>query len=239
MIFENRIRAGQRLAEHLLHHKGEDGIVLALPRGGVPVGYEVAQSLDFPLDIVLVRKLGAPIQPELAMGAIASGGVRVLNDDVISMLQIDDESIERVASVEQQELERRERVYREDRPPADVEGRTVILVDDGIATGATTRAAVLALQDRQARKVVIAVPVAPSDTIEMLGELVDEVVCLETPEPFGAIGRFYVHFEPVLDDDVRDLLRRAALSATNTKATAGPAQGTQCGAPTRDRGTRS
>jgi predicted phosphoribosyltransferase len=175
----------------------------------VPVAFEVAEALDAPLDVFLVRKLGLPGQEELAMGAIASGGVRVLNDYVVQALQIPKEVIDAIAAREQDELERRERAYRGNRPPPDVRGRTVILVDDGLATGATMRAAVAALRQERAGRIVVAVPVASPDVCAELGREVDEIVCLETPEPFYAVGYWYQDFSPTTDEEVRDLLERA------------------------------
>ncbi len=206
----DRTEAGRALARALSRYRGRDDVlVLALPRGGVPVAFEVAEAFGAPLDLMLVRKLGAPQQPELAMGAIASGGARVLNPDVIGVLRIGDTTIERVAARETQELERRERTYRGERPSPPVEGKCVILVDDGVATGATMRAAVAALRQRKPARIVIAVPVAPPDTVDVLRGEADEVVCLETPEPFIAIGRWYGAFPQLSDQEVKDLLAQA------------------------------
>jgi len=177
------------------------------------VGYEIAAGLRGELDVMVVRKLGVPWQPELALGAIASGGVRILNSEVVGVLGIGDAEIERIAEQEGRELERRERIYRGDRPLSEVRGRTVILVDDGIATGATMRVAIRALRQRDPRRIVVAVPVAPADTVERLGAEADEVVCLESPEPFIGVGRWYADFAPTEDADVRDLLRRARRDA--------------------------
>jgi putative phosphoribosyl transferase len=183
--------------------------ILALPRGGVPVGFEVAQAINAPLDIMLVRKLGTPGNEELAMGAIASGGVCVLNSDLVAAFNISQELIEAVAREEQQELERRERAYRGDHPAPAIEDRCLILVDDGLATGASMRAAVAALKQRKPASIVVAIPVAPPDTVEILKEQADEVVCLATPEPFLAVGRWYEDFSQTSDEDVKALLARA------------------------------
>jgi putative phosphoribosyl transferase len=189
-----------------------DVVVLALPRGGVVVGYEVAQALNAPLDVFVVRKLGTPGQPELAMGAIASGGVIVLNPDVVHGLNISDEVVREVAAREQQELERREREYRGNRPPLPVRHEAVILVDDGLATGSTMRAAVTAIRDRDPAAIVVAVPVAAASTCAELGSesQVDHVICLATPEPFQAVGQWYREFPQVSDEEVRELLARGA-----------------------------
>ncbi|WP_086134843.1 phosphoribosyltransferase [Methylocaldum sp. SAD2] len=209
-LFENRTDAGRKLAEALGAYAGRsDLIVLALPRGGVPVAYEVARALKAPLDLLIVRKLGTPGNPELAMGAIASGGASVLNRDVVSIYRISDEVIENAAAKERQELERRERLYRGDRPYPDIENRCIIVVDDGIATGATMRAGLAALRQRNPACIVVAVPLAPVDTVERLRAEVDEVVCLMTPEPFFAVGQGYRDFSQTTDDEVREILTRA------------------------------
>ncbi|MFW6093746.1 MAG: phosphoribosyltransferase [Pseudomonadota bacterium] len=206
----DRAAAGHALAETLASNPANTGaLVLALPRGGVPVAYEIAKRLNAELDLMLVRKLGTPGQPELAAGAIASGGIRVLNDDVVGALHLSHEALEQVAAREQRELERREQLYRGDRPRPAVAGRTVILVDDGIATGSTMRAAIAALRRQQPSRLVVAVPVAPEDTLRILATEADEVVCLATPVPFRAIGQWYRHFEQVDDDTVRRLLAHA------------------------------
>lgn len=211
MIFQDRADAGRRLASRLQQFANvPDVVVLALPRGGVPVAYEVARALNAPLDIFMVRKLGVPWQPELAMGAIASGGTRVLNPEVVRGLGIPQEIIERVAEREQMELEAREWRYRGDRPPLDVRDKTVILVDDGLATGSTMRAAALALRNKQAKRVIIAVPVAPPQTCQELRDEGYEVVCAATPEPFLAVGQWYREFSQTTDEEVRELLDRAA-----------------------------
>jgi predicted phosphoribosyltransferase len=182
---------------------------LALPRGGVPVAFEVAQALCVPLDVFLVRKLGVPGYEELALGAVATGGVRVLNDEVIQALAISPEVIETVTAAEQQELARRERVYRGERPPLEVRGRILILVDDGLATGATMRAAVAALRHHQPARLLIAVPMAAAETCEALRAEVDEIICAVTPQSFYAVGQGYEDFSQTTDAEVRDLLQRA------------------------------
>ena len=208
--FCDRREAGRFLARELAAYANRpDVIVLALPRGGVPVGYEIAQALHAPLDVFLVRKLGVPGHEEYAMGAIASGGVSVLNEEVVQRLGISPYQIETVAAREQRELERRERAYRGERPPPEVSGRTVILVDDGLATGASMQAAVLALRRLQPARIVVAVPVAAPETCEQLREIADEVVCATTPEPFYAVGLWYEDFSQTSDEEVRALLAQA------------------------------
>jgi putative phosphoribosyl transferase len=209
--FRDRADAGRRLAAVLQHYAGRpDVLVLALPRGGVPVAYEVARALGAPLDIFVVRKLGVPGQPELAMGAIATGGVRVLNRDIVEALGIPPQMVEAVAQREQTELERREREYRGARPAPDVQGKIVILVDDGLATGATMRAAAMALKSEQPARVVVAVPTAAREACDDFRADVDEVVCAQTPPMFGAVGMWYDDFRETSDEDVRALLNRAA-----------------------------
>jgi predicted phosphoribosyltransferase len=211
MYFRDRADAGRQLAARLKDYAGRpDVVVLALPRGGVPVGFEVAQALGAPLDVFLVRKLGVPGHEELAMGALASGGTRVLNADVVDTLRIPPEAIEAVAAREQAELERRERAYRDDRPAPDVRDRTVILVDDGLATGSTMRAAAAALRRQGPARLVVGVPTAAAQTCDELRDEVDEVVCVITPEPFYAVGVWYHDFSPTTDAEIRDLLARAA-----------------------------
>jgi predicted phosphoribosyltransferase len=208
--FIDRAEAGRQLAEWLRHYaERPDAIVLALPRGGVPVGYEVAHALDLPLDVFLVRKLGVPGRPELAMGAIASGGVLVLNPDVVVALRIPAQVIDGVAAREKPELERRARDYRNGRSEPDVRGRTVILVDDGLATGSTMRAAVAAVRRRGAARIVVAVPVGAPEACAEFRLEVDEFVCLLTPEWFAAVGEWYEDFSQTTDDEVRNLLVRA------------------------------
>ena len=205
--FEDRHDAGRQLAQSLMHYAGhEDVVVLGLPRGGVPVAFEVARALRVPLDVFLVRKLGVPGHEELAMGAIASGGVRVFNEDVLAAIRVRPEAIEAVAARELGRLQEQERVYRGERAPLDVSDRVAILVDDGLATGATMRAAIEALRDRGAGAIVVAVPTAPSETCEALRREVDEVVCARTPDPFMAVGLWYRDFAPVDDEEVAALL---------------------------------
>ena len=212
--FRDRTEAGQLLAERLTDYAGRpDVLVLALPRGGVPVAYEVARALVAPLDVFVVRKLGVPGHEELAMGAIASGGEYVLNDDVVEALRIPRHVIEAVSARELRELERRERAYRGDRPAPKVRGRTVILVDDGLATGATMRAAVHALRRLGPARIVVAVPTAAPSTCEEFRHEADECVCNITPEPFHGVGLWYEDFSQTTDDEVRDLLKRAAAPA--------------------------
>ncbi len=217
-VFADRREAGQVLATHLLHHLGHpDVVVLGLPRGGVPVGYEVATALGARLDVFVVRKLGVPGHEELAMGAIATGGVLVLNDDVVRALRIPDEAIRQVAEREGRELERRERSYRGGRPPLDLHGTTVIVVDDGLATGSSMLAAIQALRRLEPARIVVAVPAAPASTCRELQGLVDELICATNPEPFYAVGQAYWNFEQTTDDEVRDLMR-AAESRTSAAA---------------------
>jgi putative phosphoribosyl transferase len=209
--FPNRAEAGRLLAEKLEKYAGRDDvIVLGLPRGGVPVAYEVSQRLGVPLDVFIVRKLGVPGFEELALGAIASGGVRVLNNNVVAALPNANELVESVTAREMAELERREQTYRDGRPAPDLHGRTVILVDDGLATGATMRAAIAALRQLGAAKIVVAVPVGAADTCRELQDEVDETVCAIAPEWFQAVGQFYEDFSQTSDEEVSELLARAA-----------------------------
>jgi putative phosphoribosyl transferase len=225
--FADRTAAGQALGQALAPYAGRDDVlVLALPRGGVPVAGEVAAALGAPLDVLIVRKLGVPWQEELAMGAVASGGARVLNEDVIAGGGIRPEQIEQATREQQREIERRERAYRGDRARPDPKGRRVILVDDGIATGATMRVAVQALRGLGAAAIVVAVPVAPPETVARLRAEADEVVCLAMPEPFYAVGSWYADFRQVSDDEVRRLLE-AAWSAAPAH---GPSRGAVPGA---------
>jgi predicted phosphoribosyltransferase len=210
MLFENRTDAGRKLAARLAHHAGTPGIlVLALPRGGVPVAFEVAKALQAPLDVFIVRKLGVPGHEELAMGAIATGGVRVVNDEVVRHYGVPPSVIDAVAAEEQKELERREREYRGTRTAPAVRGNTVILVDDGLATGATMRAAAAALRKQKPARLVVAVPVAAPDTCEEFRKEVDEIICGETPEPFLGVGGWYHDFSQTSDEEVQRLLDRA------------------------------
>jgi predicted phosphoribosyltransferase len=207
--FLDRRDAGKQLAARLMHYRGRtDVLVLGLPRGGVPVAYEVARGLQVPLDVFVVRKLGAPGHEELAMGAIASGGVQVINQDVVHQLQISQLDIEAAALRETLELERRERDYRNGCPPLEVHGRTAILIDDGLATGATMRAAIAALRQRDAGKIVVAVPVAAPRTCAEMERYVDEMVCLLTPQDFQAVGEWYEDFSQTSDQEVRHLLEK-------------------------------
>lgn len=209
--FANRRQAGEKLAAKLTKYGDRsDVLVLGLPRGGVPVAYEVAHALHAPLDVFLVRKLGVPGDEELAMGAIASGGVRVLNEDITSRINLPDSVIDEVANREQKELERRERLYRGDQGAPNVQGRTVILIDDGLATGSTMRAAAIALRQMRPTKIIVAVPVAAPETCEEFRREVDEVVCAATPEPFMGVGAWYSDFSQTSDEEVRDLLQRTA-----------------------------
>jgi len=207
--FRDRYDAGRKLATRLRAYAHRpDTLVLGLPRGGVPVAYEVAKALDAPLDIFLVRKLGVPGHEELAMGAIASGGMRVLNEEIVRGLRISDEQIQAVVAKELRELRRREQLYRGDRPPPDVRDRVVILVDDGLATGSTMRAAAEALRQQGPKRIVVAVPISAPSTCAAFSDVVDEMVCAVTPEPFYAVGLWYADFSPTSDDEVRELLRR-------------------------------
>jgi predicted phosphoribosyltransferase len=211
LVYANRREAGAALAAALSQYRSRgDVVVLALPRGGVPVGYEVARALEAPLDVFVVRKLGAPGHRELAMGAIASGGVRVLNRDVIGWYGISPAAIEATAREELAELERRERAYREGRGGLDLKGKTVILVDDGLATGSTMKAAVQAVRERGPARIVVAAPVGAPQTCNELQELADEVVCARTPQDFAAVGQWYADFSQTEDGEVRELLREAA-----------------------------
>jgi putative phosphoribosyl transferase len=212
MLFRDRREAGQILARTLMAYADrQDVIVLALPRGGVPVAWEVARALHAPLDVFLVRKLGLPGHEELAMGAIASGGVRILNADLVRALRLSPDDIEAAVEKEQHELERRERLYRDDRPAPDVHGRTVILIDDGLATGSTMRAAVAALRQQGPARIIVAVPVGAAETCAELEREVDEVICARTPEPFYAVGIWYGDFSQTTDEEVHDLLEQASV----------------------------
>jgi putative phosphoribosyl transferase len=217
MIFRDRIDAGRQLAARLAHYADRtDVLVLALPRGGVPVAYEVAKELKAPLDVFLVRKLGVPGHEELAMGAIASGGVRVLNEDIINYLGIPDQVIDAIAAREERELERRDRAYRGDLPPPDVKDRVVILVDDGLATGSTMRAAAASLRLQKPRRIVVAVPVSSPETCDEFRREVDEIVCAVTPEHFQGVGLWYENFSQTSDEEVRELLKQATQEQQQT-----------------------
>jgi putative phosphoribosyl transferase len=208
--FRNRADAGRRLAAALSRYaRRADVVVLALPRGGVPIAFEVARALDAPLDVFVVRKLGVPGHEELAMGAIASGGARVVDAGLVRELRITERDIQGVADAEQRELERRERRYRGDRPLPDIAGRTAIVVDDGLATGASMRVAVAALRQEHPARIVVAVPIAPPETCDALRRDADEVVCALTPEPFYAVSLWYEDFSETTDDEVHDLLEQA------------------------------
>jgi predicted phosphoribosyltransferase len=209
--FADRVQAGRLLADLVAPEvEGEDVVVLALPRGGVPVGYEVATKVGAPLDVLLVRKLGVPWQPELAFGAIASGDVVVINEDHVQALGIGSDIVKDMVERERLELERRERMFRDDQPPIDLKGRTVVVVDDGIATGSTVRAALESLGTRGAARRIVACPVAAAETVRGLEDEADEVLCLKTPVHFAAVGAWYDDFSPVSDGEVRSLLERAA-----------------------------
>lgn len=210
--FEDRADAGRKLAQALTHLKPERPVILALPRGGVPVGFEIARALDAPLDVVLVRKVGAPDQPELGLGAIVDGENPnvVLNEELIELLQVDRGYLEAEEKRQLAEIERRRAVYRPGRPPIPLKGRTVIVVDDGIATGGTMKAVLQALAQAGAKRLVLAVPVAPQETLRAFEPLADEIVCLETPVPFYSVGAFYRDFTQTSDAEVIDLLARAA-----------------------------
>jgi putative phosphoribosyl transferase len=208
--FRDRAEAGRLLARRLRSYAGRDDVVvLALPRGGVPVAYEVANELGAPLGVFMVRKLGVPGQEELAMGAIASGGVLVLNERLIQALGLDRKELERAVAQEAREIERREAAYDGERGPPDLDGKTVILVDDGLATGSTMRAAALAVRQLNPARVIVAVPVAAEETCDAFRDIVDEVVCEVTPKPFQAVGLWYEDFSQTSDDEVRELLERA------------------------------
>jgi putative phosphoribosyl transferase len=219
-VFKDRYEAGRVLAGHLLAYANRPNvIVLALPRGGVPVGFEVALALNVALDVFVVRKLGLPGHPELAMGAVASGGVRVLNPDIVEPFQVPPAIIEQATQRELAELERRERLYRDDLPAPEVKGKVAILVDDGLATGATMRAAAQALKKLQAARTVVAVPTASAETCAEFKAEVDEIICAITPEPFYSVGSWYWDFSQTGDDEVQDLLRQARLHQPGPAAT--------------------
>jgi predicted phosphoribosyltransferase len=223
-LYKDRSDAGRKLAELIkarLPPLGSGVVVLGLPRGGVPVAYEVARELHAPLDVFIVRKLGTPGNPELAMGAIASGEIRVLNHDLIRHLGISDAQIERATRAEEVELQRREAAYRDGRPFPDLEGTTVLLIDDGLATGATMRAAVEALRQREPKSIMVAVPVAAAETCAEIGAAVEAIICAETPRPFYGVGMWYQDFSQTDDSEVHDLLARASREFTTGRG--GPA----------------
>ncbi|MCQ4083892.1 phosphoribosyltransferase [Streptomyces sp. RB6PN25] len=222
MIFTDRTDAGRQLAARLDHFKGENPVVVGLPRGGVVVAAQVAQALDAPLDVCLVRKLGVPFQPELAMGAIGEDGVRVVNDEVVRGARVFEDELAAAEAQERTVLERRAYRYRGERPPIELTGRTVLVVDDGVATGSTARAGCRIVRGRGAGRVVLAVPVAPRGWTAWLGQDADELVCLHTPVHFYAIGQFYADFRQTTDDDVVDCLRRAARRADGQTPAAPP-----------------
>jgi putative phosphoribosyl transferase len=211
--FRDRSEAGRVLAQQLIEYAGRDDvIVLALPRGGIPVGYEVAKALGAPLEVFVARKLGVPGHQELAMGAIASGGSAVLDQGLVRRLGVTQAQLDQAVTDETRELERRERAYRGDREAPDLRGKTVILVDDGLATGATMRAAALAVRDQQPARIVVAVPVAAEETCDQFRDVVDDVICAVTPKPFYAVGMWYEDFDQTTDDEVRELLERGRTS---------------------------
>jgi len=216
MIYENRAEAGRRLAAALVQYKKDDPLILALPRGGVAVAAEIALALDAPLDLILVRKLGVPWQPELAMGAVVGGSQPyvVRNEDILSQIHLPEEQFRAICERELDEIERRRELYLKELPRADIAGRTVIVADDGIATGATTRAALLAIRKQTPRWLVLAVPVAPVSTLEELSPETDEIVCLSSPEPFYSIGQFYEDFHQVSDKEVIAILSQVRASQT-------------------------
>lgn len=223
VVFDDRQDAGRRLAARLVEHKLKNPIVLGLPRGGVPVAAEVAAGLAAPLDIVVVRKLGVPWQPELAIGAIASGGVRVLNDTMLSGIpELNDAVIDGIAATELDELERRESLYRGDRPMLKLKGRDVVLVDDGLATGATMRAAIEAVRSQQPSRIIVAIPVGSAETVRSIRKVVDDVVCLTIPAFFYAVGQCYRNFNQTTDQEVRGLLQAARRRSALPEGLSGP-----------------
>jgi predicted phosphoribosyltransferase len=223
MMFQDRMDAGRRLAKALSGYKGRSPVVLALPRGGVPVAAEVAAALDAPLDLILVRKIGVPAQPELAMGAVVDGAAPIVvrNEEVIEFSGTTADEFDAVCARELAEIERRRQLYIGERARAEIAGQVVIVVDDGIATGATTRAALQAIRNRKPKELVLAVPVAPPDTIKQLRQEVDDLICLETPELFGAIGYFYRDFRQVSDEEVGVILKRFPVRGSATSPSKG------------------
>jgi predicted phosphoribosyltransferase len=223
VFFEDRHDAGRRLAVILRDRKLRNPIVLGLPRGGVPVAYEVAGALAAPLDVVVVRKLGVPWQPELAIGAIASGGVRILNEEVVSGLPgLDDSVIDGIAATELEELERRELLYRGDKPMPNLRGRDAILIDDGLATGATMRAAIEAVRSQQPSRIIVAIPVGSAETVRSIRKIVDDVICLTTPAFFYAVGQSYRNFNQTTDEEVRRLLELARKEGVSSQGLSSP-----------------
>ncbi|MGQ9469634.1 MAG: phosphoribosyltransferase [Nitrososphaerales archaeon] len=207
-MFRNRTEAGKILAEALSKYKGKNPIVLAIPRGGVVVAYEVAKALNAPLDLIIPRKIGAPNQPELAIGAVTEDGTTILNKDILQYLRVSDDYIKGEVRRQVEEIKRRMEKYLGDKPRISIEGKAVILVDDGVATGATIRAAIASIRKRNPASIVLAIPVGPPETIEELRREADEVVCLMTPEPFFAIGQFYRSFEQTSDEEVIEILNK-------------------------------
>jgi len=220
--FLDRTDAGRRLAKKLEPLRNERPVVLALPRGGVPVAAQVARTLGAPLDVIIVRKLGVPFQRELGFGAIGEGGIRLLDTDLIRRARLTDQDVAEVEANERRELDRRVRLYRGQRPPPDVADRTVVIVDDGLATGGTARVAVQVVRAMGARRIVLAVPVAPSETVRELESEADRVVCLVTPNPFSGVGQWYEDFRQTSDDEVAELLRRAGTDETSEATPAAP-----------------
>lgn len=209
IIFKDRVEAGKMLAEKILPLKGKAGVlILGIPRGGLPVAFEIAKLLKCPFDVFLVRKLGVPYHEELAMGAIAQGGIKYLNEDVIGYWQVTESDIQAVIVKEQQELDRRYAKYRGNRKPFNLAEKTVILVDDGLATGATMKAAILAVKTQQPKKIIVATPVSAQDTYREISQMVDEVVCIEAPEWFSAVGEWYQYFPQTTDEEVIEILKQ-------------------------------
>lgn len=209
MIYKDRFDAGQKLAEKLLKYKNENPIIIALPRGGVVIGYEIAKKLSAPLDVIVTRKIGAPFQPELGIGAIGPKGIRLLNSGLIQTLGVSEIQVEQIIEEETMEMNRRIELYRGNLPPLDLTGRTVILVDDGIATGVSDKAAIMSVKYFYAKKIILAVPVCPPNTAEKFHKYVDEFICLAQPPDFYAVGAYYENFEQVSDEEVINLLKEA------------------------------
>ena len=225
-MYQNRTEAGEELARHLDAYRGKNALVLALPRGGVVVGYEIAEALNAELDVLVVRKLGAPQNPEFGLGAIASHGARYVDERVLRALDVPPAALEQVEQREREELQRRQTAYRDDLPPPRVQGRPVILVDDGIATGGTARAAIRAVRSLRPATIVLAVPVAPPESVRALREEVHELICPQTPAPFAAIGQWYADFGQTSDEEVVELLRRRVRKTADERPEAdGPGDG--------------